>query len=227
MTGMLASVSNIEEALVVLTEQVDIIDLKNPAAGSLGRLPIEDIARIVDLIDGQCLVSATIGDLPMDKQLIFDAVKEVADTRVNFVKIGLNTDESAKHVIEYLAQLTPQTKLIAVLFADQNPDFRVLDRLNSSGFSGVMLDTFNKSQGSITELMSQAEIQSFVNLAQSKHLLSGLAGSLKSADIPVLMSLKADYLGFRSALCCQQERTHSIQASHLKKIKQIMFDYGL
>ena len=36
MTGMLASVSNLQEAQIALQENVDILDLKDPAYGALG-----------------------------------------------------------------------------------------------------------------------------------------------------------------------------------------------
>ncbi|MGZ8193906.1 MAG: (5-formylfuran-3-yl)methyl phosphate synthase, partial [Methylobacter sp.] len=38
MTGMLASVNSVAEALLVLGANVDIIDLKQPAFGALGAL---------------------------------------------------------------------------------------------------------------------------------------------------------------------------------------------
>lgn len=36
MTKMLASVTGVEEAEIALSGRVDIVDLKNPAAGALG-----------------------------------------------------------------------------------------------------------------------------------------------------------------------------------------------
>ena len=46
MTGMLASVNTIDEALWVLNAGVDIIDLKEPANGALGALEPETITTI-------------------------------------------------------------------------------------------------------------------------------------------------------------------------------------
>ena len=39
--------------------------------------------------------------------------------------------------------------------------------------------------------------------AVPKGLLTGLAGSLEAADVPRLLLLAPDYLGFRGALCDQ------------------------
>jgi len=63
---MLASVTSPEEAAIVLRAGVEIVDLKNPAAGALGALPYQLVEDVVQLVDGQAVVSATIGDLPME-----------------------------------------------------------------------------------------------------------------------------------------------------------------
>ena len=47
MTGMLASVATLAEARLVEESGVDIIDLKNPAEGALGALPLAEVVRIV------------------------------------------------------------------------------------------------------------------------------------------------------------------------------------
>ena len=55
MTGMLASVSNPNEAQIALEENVDIIDLKDPAHGTLGAVTTAVALDIVELVSGQCL----------------------------------------------------------------------------------------------------------------------------------------------------------------------------
>ncbi|MGR9054210.1 MAG: (5-formylfuran-3-yl)methyl phosphate synthase, partial [Gammaproteobacteria bacterium] len=74
MTGMLASVADLDEALEVLSVGVDIIDLKRPAHGALGALDTDTVAAIVDRIQGRCPLSATIGDLPMEPNTVSRAV---------------------------------------------------------------------------------------------------------------------------------------------------------
>ncbi|MBE0435773.1 MAG: hypothetical protein IBX56_08225, partial [Methylomicrobium sp.] len=74
MTGMLASVSKLDEALRILNFEVDIIDLKQPSQGALGALDTMTVARIVKAINGQCPISATVGDLPMIPEVIVSAV---------------------------------------------------------------------------------------------------------------------------------------------------------
>ncbi|MDD1632684.1 MAG: (5-formylfuran-3-yl)methyl phosphate synthase, partial [Methylococcaceae bacterium] len=88
MTGMLASVNSLAEALLALSADVDIIDLKQPALGALGALDIDTVKQIVAGIYGRCPVSATIGDMPMQPDPVFNAVKAMAETGVDYIKIG-------------------------------------------------------------------------------------------------------------------------------------------
>lgn len=220
MTKMLASVNSIAEVRLVLNAQVDIIDLKQPAKGALGALETELVAACVAEVAGRSPVSATVGDLPMQPELIFNAVKVMATTGVDYVKIGFFPDGNSLAVVEKLTELTPLHNLIAVLFADTQPDFAIISALKTAGFKGVMLDTMNKQRGSLTDVMTQAEINEFVRLAKLQGLLCGLAGSLKLTDIKTLLPFQVDYLGFRGALCEQQHRTGQLNPEAIAQIKQ-------
>jgi (5-formylfuran-3-yl)methyl phosphate synthase len=224
MTGMLASVNSVEEAKLVLAEKVDIIDLKEPALGALGGLDVEVVQQIVDVVAGQCLTSATIGDLPMQPELIFTAVKTMVDTGVNYVKIGFFPNGNVTQVIDKLGLMSKTTALIAVLFADTNPDFNLIDHLAAAGFQGIMLDTQDKSKGSLTGIMAKTEIAVFVDHVKSRQLISGLAGSLSLEDIPLLQSYQPHYLGFRGALCESHQRTGRLSPLAVRRIKQTITD---
>jgi (5-formylfuran-3-yl)methyl phosphate synthase len=220
MTGMLASVNSLEEAKLVMAENVDIIDLKDPALGSLGKLDFDLAKEIIKVINGKRPVSATIGDLPMQPELIFNAVKSMAETGVNYIKIGLSPDGNQEHVIKKLAPLTSNINLIAVLFADTNPDFYIINKLIAAGFKGIMLDTQDKTKGSLTEIMAGNEIEHFVNLVKATDTICGLAGSLRLEDIPLLLPYQPDYLGFRGALCDHNDRVGRTNIQSVQTIKR-------
>ncbi len=226
MTGMLASVNSLEEALVVAPLNVDIIDLKQPEQGALGALPTQTVARIVACLSPQVIVSATVGDLPMQADLLFKAVSEMAETGVDYVKIGFFPGGNWQACIDRLAEISQQGQaLIAVLFADTSVDFAVIDALQHAGFRGVMLDTMDKSNGSLTQLMSEAKLLGFVETAHAAGLLTGLAGSLQLADLDELLPLKADYLGFRGALCQQHNRTEGLNVQQIAEIRRWIVDF--
>ncbi len=228
MTGMLASVNSAAEALLVLSAGVDIIDLKQPALGALGALDIVTVKQIVAGIDGRCPVSATIGDLPMQPDPVFNAVKAMAETGVDYIKIGFFPGDDWPGTVNKLSELTGQNyALIAVLFADTQPDLAIMRLLKDAGFTGVMLDTMNKQKGSLTQVMTKTEIGQFVRQAKALQLVCGLAGSLRLADIPELMFYKADYLGFRGALCQEHNRVGELNKLAVTQIKHIIKTTGV
>jgi uncharacterized protein (UPF0264 family) len=221
MSGMLASVNSLEEALLVQQANVAIIDLKQPERGALGALDLQTVEEIVQAINKQTPISATVGDLPMQPELVFNAVQTMAATGVDYVKIGFFPEGDIQATVEKLAILTTQNiALIAVLFADTKPNLTLIPTLKKAGFTGVMLDTMHKKSGSLTQLMTIEEIKNFVTSAHDFELLCGLAGSLRYDDIALLLPLNADYLGFRGALCQQHNRTGRLDWSALCHIKK-------
>lgn len=202
MTRMLASVRNRIEARLVAANGADIIDLKEPSAGALGALPHAIVAEVVADLRGVKPISATVGDLPMDPAAIVPAVMTMAATGVDYVKIGFFPGGDWPSILVGLEPLTRKgLRLIAVLFADSAPDTRWLEELARNGFAGAMLDTADKRRGSLCTIMGKDALGAFVAEARRLNLLCGLAGSLRATDIPVLLPLQADYLGFRGALC--------------------------
>jgi len=220
MTGMLASVENLAEALCVLEAGADIIDLKSPSAGALGALPVDAVKAIAAALAGRRPLSATIGDLPMNPAVVCKAVEAMASTGVDFVKIGFFPGGDWHQTIFSLSHLAANgIQLVAVLFGDQNPVLSHIELMAGAGFKGVMLDTQVKSGGSLTQVCSLAYLRDFVAEAKAYGLLCGLAGSLRQADIPLLLSLRPDYLGFRGALCKQHERTAGLDKTAVQAIR--------
>jgi len=221
MTKWLASIQSLQEAQTILNTLPDILDLKDPSKGALGALSIDNVAEIVRFIDKRCLVSATIGDLPMDAKLINQAILAMATTSVDYIKIGLFPDANLAKCINELASTTQQinTPIIAVLFADQHYDSEYLHLLSLSGFKGVMVDTAIKDGKSLRNHWSLSQLKDFISTAQQYNLLCGLAGALRQDDIPTLKLLGADYLGFRSALCQQHIRNKDLDPILLQQVR--------
>ncbi|EEF27185.1 conserved hypothetical protein [Ricinus communis] len=218
---MLASVTSIAEAEVVLAANVDIIDLKNPAQGALGALPGDVIREVVRFVNGRKPVSATVGDLPMVPEILAEAVHQTAASGVDFVKVGLFGRSDHQACIQALQSQTLQgIRVVAVLFADQSPDFSILQALADAGFYGAMIDTAGKTQGGLRKWLGTASLQSFVDTAGCLGLFTGLAGALRMDDIIPLLTLKPDYLGFRGALCGNHHRESELDPMRVSAISQ-------
>lgn len=227
MTGLLISVGSKLEAEEALNVGVDILDLKNPAEGALGRLPLRDIIDVVQVVGKRCVTSATIGDLPMQPQLLAEAAAEVSATGVDIVKVGFFAGESLVNCAQAIGRrVGGQTKLIAVLMADQQHDFDLMPALSAAGFYGVMLDTADKRKGSLIDCLGMEEIRGFCAASRRHGLVTGLAGSLREAHVTALQGMQPDYLGFRGAVCTGLDRNAGLDQARLKSIKSLLQKYN-
>lgn len=220
MTGMLASVMNEAEAAAALAAGVDIIDMKNPWEGALGALPSTLITTIMSSLDGRVTTSATVGDLPPEPGILTEAIRTTAATGVGFVKVGFFSSQNLDPCISAIGRLTPAIAVIAVLFADLCPDPALIKGFAKAGFSGIMLDTMRKDGPSLLESTTPTQLREFVLECRHWGLLCGLAGSLKHRDIPRLLPLEPDYLGFRGALCSASQRGLDIDPERLSQVRQ-------
>jgi uncharacterized protein (UPF0264 family) len=226
MTGLLASVNSLEEALLALQADADIIDLKQPRRGALGALPPDTVRLVVQAVDRRKPVSATVGDLPMQAKQVSAAVAAVAATGVDFVKIGFFPGGDWPGVIAALQPSAQQgLRLIAVLFADAPLAYGVVAELAAAGFAGIMLDTMDKRRGSLPTLMPPERLAHFVGDVKARGLLCGLAGSLRKEHIAALLPLQPDYLGFRGALCREGQRTAQLDSAALLDVRQAVYGW--
>jgi FolB domain-containing protein len=210
MTLLLASVTGAEEAGVALAHGADIIDLKDPGSGALGALPPDTVRAAVALVAGRRPVSAVSGDLPMEPEAIVAAVETMAATGVDYVKVGLFPDRRREDCIRALSASARRTRIVGVMFADHGADNALIPLMGTCGFAGAMLDTARKGAGRLLQHANITALQDFVVLCRNRGLLAGLAGSLETPDIPRLLLLEPDYLGFRSALCGSADRSGGI-----------------
>lgn len=221
MTGFLASVNSLEEACIALEAGVDVIDLKEPASGVLGAVPVATLREVVRFIGGRRLVSATVGDLPSDPRIISGAVAKVASQGVDIVKVGLFDRENRAAVLEALGkQARKGIRIVAVLFADREQALEpILTELAEAGLMGAMLDTANKQGKSLRHCCTDPQLAAFVEKGRGLGLVTGLAGSLRIEDIDPLLRLGPDYLGFRGALCLGNSRQRSIDPMAVRTIR--------
>lgn len=223
MTNMLASVRSLDEALMALEGGADFIDLKEPSRGALGALDHAAVRICVQTVSGRKPVSATVGDLPaMDPKAMVDAVERMALTGVDFIKIGFFAHARAFDCAMALSTLARSTRLVAVLFADEHYDLEMVESLARCGFAGVMLDTAHKTEKSLRDWRTRDELEAFIARGRNAGMLTGLAGSLRRGDIPALLAMAPDYLGFRGALCSNGARTQGLDARLLAQIRGAM-----
>ena len=220
MTGMLASVTSVAEASTVLNNAVDIIDLKQPSQGALGALTTDIVAAVVNVINDVVPTSATIGDVDPNDPGLLETICQMSETGVDIVKVGLFETRPTDYFIDAISKTVEKNiNLVIVLFAENYIGNDSYKPLLQTGIKGIMLDTKDKSSKNLREILCNNELEDFIKTTRSAGLLTGLAGSLRFSDIENLLKLKPDYLGFRGALCSDNNRVNRIDSFKIKKIR--------
>ena len=251
MTQLLISVKNVEEALIALTQGVDIIDLKDPEVGALGALDIDTTAQILQLIQQHrhissnqtnVLTSATVGENHANLNTLFSAISARAKMGIDLIKIAVSgkifdenlADNWISQPIFNRVGVNPQVmtnfelfnvKLVAVFFADQLIDFSLLEKLKGAGFYGAMLDTSMKHQN-LLDICTKQTLQNFTQTCHKNDLESGLAGSLKPQHIEYLMDIKPRYVGFRGGVCEGEVRKNALAPHKIIHVKKLLHEHN-
>lgn len=220
MTALLASVTHPDEARSVLAGGADLIDLKDPARGALGALPVATVREVAKTVGDRAPVSATVGDPPMAPDRVPPAVRQRAAAGADIVKVALPASQQAGPCLHALGSVAHEgIAVVAVLFADEGPDSSWIRPVTEAGLAGIMLDTAGKGGGSLRQLVTDEWLAAFVEGAHDHGLMVGLAGSLRASDAVPLAALGPDYVGFRGALCRGGDRTAALDPEALAGIR--------
>ena len=222
MTLFLASVADAEEAELALAHGADVIDLKDPARGALGALQIDRARQIVDRVGRRRALSAVVGDEAMRPDALARAASAAARMGIDYVKVGMFPSPRRAECIAALARVAGRTKLVGVMFVDDGGDLALVAAMAEAGFAGAMLDTAHKDRGRLLSYMDLPALQEFVEQCWSHNMMAGLAGSLEMPDVPRLLLLQPDVLGFRRALCDGQDRTARLNARCLDIVRELI-----
>jgi dihydroneopterin aldolase len=159
----------------------------------------------------------------MDPARLAEAVKVMAETGVDYVKIGLRPSAALEACVEALAPFAARVRLVGAFFADLGlADFSALALLARHGFKAAMLDTAEKGAGRLMTHLGIADLSRFVETCRGASLMSGLAGSLETPDIARLLLLHPGFLGFRGALCQGSSRTAALDPEAVKIVRDLI-----
>ena len=221
MTLMLASVVDAAEAELALQGGADVIDFADPRSSSLGALPVEVVAKGVAAIGKRRPVSAALGGPPYQGETLTTRARALAKAGVDELRLaaGAGAIDGLEPALKALA---PDIGLVAVLFSDQAPDFDLLPRLKAIGFRVVMLDAAEKSGKRLLDHVAPPRLEAFCALCRRHALKSALAGSLQAPDVPRLLLLEPDVLGFRSALSARGSRSGRLDAGRIALIRDLI-----
>jgi dihydroneopterin aldolase len=222
MTLLLASVTGPDEAEIAERHGADIIDLKDPRRGAFGAVAPGVVSACLAALARRRPVSAVAGEIAMEPAVIVRAVTVLADAGVDYVKVALFPEAGREDCIRALVALARRVRLVGVMFADQGFDATLVPLMAESGFAGAMLDTARKSGGRLLDHIGVAALGGFVESCRRHGVMGGLAGSLEAPDVPRLLLLAPDVLGFRGALTGEGDRTGRIDPAAVEAIRALI-----
>jgi len=221
MTRMLASVANAGEAGVVLQLGADVIDLKDARRGALGAVSLDVARQAIAAVARRSETSAALGDPPYDEEALLADALALASMGVDYVKLAVDAP-TLNRLGDCLSGLARDVALVGMMFADEKPDFALLAKLAALGFKGAMLDTRDKTRGRLIAHLEVVQLNQFCSQCRALHLMSGLAGSLEAPDVPRLLLVRPDVLGFRGALCQAHDRQGAIDPHAVALIRDLI-----
>ncbi len=210
---LLVSVRNAEEAASALEGGADVIDAKDPEAGTLGAVAAQVFREIRTLVGDARPVTAALGDAS-DAIATERAARESAAAGARFVKVGFAGIENTTTIADILAAAVfasraaslEKTGVVAVAYADAarvaSVAFEDLLAVSSlSGAEGVLVDTANKRGPGLRQLVTASTLSRWVADAHDQGLFIAVAGKLTAEDLSFVRDSGADIAGVRGAAC--------------------------
>jgi hypothetical protein len=222
---VLVSPQCLDEARLLVELGVDIIDVKNPAEGSLGAPLPSVVQEIAQYCNSRGVpASATLGDLPFKPGTAALAAFGLAQLGVRYIKAGLYGSSTRQQATELLSAVVDAAGMVdetIAIVAAGYADYRafggvaphdLLHAASATRCAVVMLDTADKRGGNLVDVLGERALGDFVASAHDANLIVALAGSIGAMHFPVLARLRAEIVGVRGALCHGRDRSQRIDA---------------
>lgn len=206
MTGLLVSVRDATEARAALEGDADLIDIKEPTAGSLGAASVDTWREIVNVVGRSKPVSVALGELLDDS--VCDLARQA--TAMSFAKIGLSgcgcRHGWEERWREAIGRLPSGVASVAVAYADYTAanaphPVEILDCAHRFGCSAMLFDTYSKTEGHLFDHLQQESLRELLREARQRGLKVVLAGSLRGGLIQLALNHEPDFIAVRGAVC--------------------------
>jgi uncharacterized protein (UPF0264 family) len=221
---LLVSVRSAEEALAALEGGADVIDIKEPARGSLGRADDAIIAATLQVVAGRRTVSAACGELLEANP---SATRPQGQFSLSYVKWGLAG--CARHadwpqLLAVAARALPANcRPVAVAYADwqraesPSPE-NVCAFTCEQSWGAFLIDTWRKDGTILLDALPLARIEQLVQHCREARMLVALAGSLGELEIKKLLPLAPDWIAVRGSACRDGDRGAVIDAARVRRL---------
>jgi (5-formylfuran-3-yl)methyl phosphate synthase len=226
---LLVSVMDAAEAVLAVESGADIVDLKDPAEGSLGAPRPATIRAVRDAVAAGVPVSVAIGDMPHLPGTAALAARGAAECGAGFVKVGLwgsSTESQAVDLLGAIRDAVAGTPVIAAAYADAErmpsrplPPRAIARVAAAAGVAGCLVDTGIKDGRGLLEWLDRDALARIAADAHAEGLLVALAGSLRADDLAAVAAAGADIAGVRSAACRDGRRDGHLDPARVRDLR--------
>jgi len=234
--GLLVSIRNGREASIADRAGADLLDLKEPANGPLGRCDESVWIDIVRRTGGRTPLSAALGEWHEWADLDDSAVqRRLAYLQgFRFAKIGPGGSagdggEGLERTYRRLRELGPLgLGWIGVAYADFQRGGSldrngILSMASKVGCVGVLIDTCDKSR----PIFWDEGWARYVRRVRDKNLLVALAGGLTAKSIRRIAPWQPDWCAVRGAACRGGDRESSVSFRRVRALAAISGKFGV
>jgi uncharacterized protein (UPF0264 family) len=229
MSSLLVSVRSITEAQAALRGGADLIDIKDPSRGSLGRADDATLCAIADAVVPHAPISAALGELVDHEPLPTQSFLQ----RARFVKIGL-ANAGATHwqdnvhlLRSALAAIAPDCRLAIAAYADSaragSPLLdEVLDFAIEYHLPAMLIDTWQKDGTTILDSLSMSQLTEVCHRCREAGIELALAGSINKRMIEDLQDLQPNWFAVRGAACRLGNRVECICEQRVRDLATLI-----
>jgi len=225
MTQLLVSVRSVSEAASALAGGAHLIDVKEPANGSLGRAGNAAIGRVVRFVAGRRPVSAAMGE-------VTDAAASSVPGLL-YVKWGLSGSGALDwrrmlvDVADRLRRLPNHAQPIAAAYADWQraaapPPQDIAAFAVEHHWPVVLLDTWKKDGTSLFDWLPVSFVRDLLFQSRAAGVRVAVAGSLGFDHLNLVRDLQPDWLAVRGAVCRAGLRYGVIDPERIRRLSSAL-----
>ncbi len=225
---LMISVTSVAEAQQAILGGAQLLDVKNPAEGSLGAQSPGVIRAMKKAFSGAVQISAAIGNMPNLPGTAALAAFGAAVCGADYIKVGLYGLKSEADALALLVAVREAVRefdcaVIAAGYADYSRIGAISTAClpivaAKAGAKGCLIDTAVKDGHALFDFLEPAAIGAFAEKAHSAGLLFAAAGALREEDLPLLRDSGVDIAGLRTAVCRNNQRNGPLDPSRLRAL---------
>ncbi|MEX0794843.1 MAG: (5-formylfuran-3-yl)methyl phosphate synthase [Pirellulaceae bacterium] len=217
-TELMVSVRSGAEAALALAEGVRWLDVKEPSRGSLGAADPQTWQQIAVRLPHRTGVGDVRLSIALGEFVEVSGTAPIIPPRVDFIKVGLagcaTIDDWQASAAQWFEAISGDVQRVGVYYVDHHqagsPKLEeVLEFAQQVGCGAVLVDTFDKRSGPLTQLWQAQKLVEFIDQVKSLGMLAVVGGSIRLSDLSQVSALGPDVIALRGAVC-ERDRTGTI-----------------